>query len=254
MSDFFGDDFTAELKSYFLDSLTKEVEKFSDLVDESTCRRVVSELDQEIQTWKADSETNEFQFLAAWLLEFKNYLPEVAEAAQLSAALERLKAYLASLSVSKVDSLELSQSYSLQKGSTAKKQFLHCRAGNQEFVVPVMSVVEIISERKVSPIPLTKEHLAGVIPYRGEAVPVYNLEYFGFQRVENLKTYFVICELDGLSFALQVTDTDELMTLEGQDLQEVGEGASLLRAPFVSHFFVRDNRNIMILNLEKLVA
>jgi purine-binding chemotaxis protein CheW len=33
MSDFFGDDFTAELKGYFLDATLKEIEKYLDLVN-----------------------------------------------------------------------------------------------------------------------------------------------------------------------------------------------------------------------------
>jgi len=254
VSDFFGDDFTAELKSYFLDSFTKEVEKFLDLIDASTLRRVVGEIDQESQTWIADSETNEFKFLAQWLGDFKNYLSQMEEPAQLTSALESLKAYLAALSVTKVDTAELLQSHTLQKNIGIKKQYLHCRSGSQEFVIPVMNVTEIISDRKVSPLPFPKKHLSGVIAYRGEAIPVFNLDHFGFEKVENVKTYFVICVLEGLSFALQVTQTDELMTLDGQDLQELGKGTSLLHVPFVSHFFTKDDRNIMILNLEKLVA
>jgi|GEM_PF-1428339 Chemotaxis signal transduction protein len=253
MSDFFGDDFTAELKSYFIDSFTKEVEKFVDLLDESTFRRLVGEIDQETQTWIADSETNEFKFLSQWIVDFKKYLGEMAGPPQLASSLESLKAYLTALSATKVDSQELFQTHTLQKNIGIKKQYLHCRSGSQEFVLPVMNVTEIISDRKVSPLPFPKNHLAGVIAYRGEAIPVFDLEHFGFQRVENIKTYFVICVLEGLSFALQVTQTEELMTLDGKDLQEV-DGSKLLRAPFVSHFFAKDDRNIMILNLEKLVA
>jgi purine-binding chemotaxis protein CheW len=255
MSDFFGDDFTAELKTYFLDSLNKEVAKFLDLVDESTWRRLINELDQETQTWIADAITNEFTFLAGWIEEFKKSLPDLAAEAELQSALSSLKSYIDALLIQKADSAELAQSYSWQKSSSATKQFLHCRIGEQEFVLPVMNVVEIVSgDRKVSPIPVVKDQLAGVIPYRGEAIPVFDLTHFGFQDVHNLKTYFVICENAGAMFALQVTGTDELLTLEGHTFQDVDQGATLLRAPFISHFFVRDNRSIMILDLEKLVA
>ena len=67
MSDFFGDDFTAELKSYFLESLNKEADKFLDLIDDSNWQKIRSEFADHCLSWAADARTNEFTYLGQWL-------------------------------------------------------------------------------------------------------------------------------------------------------------------------------------------
>ena len=71
MSDFFGDDFTAELRGYFLDILSKEADRFIDLIDDQKWLKLVEEINEQMTSWIVDAKTNEFDSLALWFQEFQ---------------------------------------------------------------------------------------------------------------------------------------------------------------------------------------
>ncbi len=97
MSDFFGDDFTAELKAYFLDSLIKESDKFIDLIEDSLWKRIRSEVCEQTQAWAVDAKTNEFHHLKEWLEGFTDRANNLSDAQDLIKALKSLKSYAEAL-------------------------------------------------------------------------------------------------------------------------------------------------------------
>ncbi|MNJ92709.1 CheW-like domain protein [compost metagenome] len=254
MSDFFGDDFTAELKGYFIDSLMKEAEKYIDLVDDTTWKRLIGELDEQAQSWSVDAKTNEFEHFAQWLTQFQEKIPGFQRPADLSSALATLKAYLEALNVDKKDSPEFFQKFSVEATITGRSQFLHCRMGDISFVISVNYVMEVVDKLPVYSLPDPKSGLSGVIPFRGEAIPVVSLTDYGFKNVAEERLYFVICEWEGTRLALQVTEADQLLTLENAELQPVTQDSFMISVPFITNFFIRENKSVMVLDLEKMVA
>ncbi|WII70709.1 chemotaxis protein CheW [Bdellovibrio sp. 22V] len=244
MSDFFSDDFTAELKAYFLDSLIKETEKFIDLIDESLWKRIRSEVAEQCQAWAVDAKTNEFEFLAAWIEGFEERTSSISAPRDLIKILHALKEYAEALLVEKKDSAELASRFAVISHSNQEALFLHCKTGATSFAIPILSVVEISGKLPLFALPEQKLGILGVVPFRGEAIPVINLQDHGFASFENKNTYFVICEFQGVRFSLQVTETDDLIALRESELQNVDD----------KQFFIKANKSIMILNLEKLVA
>lgn len=254
MSDFFNDDFTAELKGYFIDSVVAELEKFIDLVDESTWKKVLIELTEQADAWSVDAKTNEFEFLSQALQDFSNKVENFIKPEDVIAALETLKAYLVELSVDKKDSAELQKKYSLDAKASGRSQFLLCHAGTVGFVIPVGFVKEVVDKIPVYALPAAKPGLSGVIPFRGEAVPVVNLQEYGFDFSSHERFYFVICELEGSRLALQVSDADQLLTLDNAELQPLSKDSFMTSVSFIKNFFIRDQKSVMVLDLEKLVA
>lgn len=254
MSDFFGDDFTAELKAYFLDSVLKEVDKFIDLVDESLWKRIRSEVVEQTQAWSVDAKTNEFQYLSEWLATYGKRSECIDGAQDLIRSLKALKSYVEALIVEKQDSAELAAKYTLVSERRHEVLFLHCKSGAQEFALPLLSVVEISSSVPLYSLPEKKQGLLGVIPFRGEAIPVISLQDHGFQSMENKNIYYVICEHQGVRFSLQVTETEDLVSLRESELQNVESHSAMIQASFVKQFFIKNSKGIMILDLEQLVA
>ncbi|AFY00262.1 chemotaxis protein CheW [Bdellovibrio bacteriovorus] len=254
MSDFFGDDFTAELKAYFLDSVIKEIDKFIDLTDEKLWRRILSEVSEQTRAWAVDAKTNEFLHLAAWLEGFDEKSRNLEGAAELIKALKTLKGYIEALGVDKTDTADLATRFALNAQNLREILLLHCRSGAQEFAVPILSVIEISGKLPLFDLPERKEGLLGVIPFRGEAVPVVNLQDHGFARMDADNFFYVICEEQGVRFCLQVTDTEDMISVKEADLQNFENQSTMMSANFVHQFFIKDRRSIMVLDLEKLVA
>lgn len=254
MSDFFGDDFTLELKKYYLDATLKEVETFNDLIDESTLKKITVEIREKSESWIVDAKSNEFSFLESWLTDFHAKLDSLDSVEQMLKALSLLHKYLSSLLVDGKDTAELAAHFPLVAQSSREALFLHCKTGSQQFVVPIQNVIEISGVLPMYPLPDKRQGLAGVIPFRGEAVPVVDLKSFGFLSCESEKSYFVICEHEGTRFSLQVTETDELLSLKDKDMQNLSDHPTMHSAPFIKQFFVREEHSVMVLDIEKLVA
>ncbi|KYG67198.1 chemotaxis protein [Bdellovibrio bacteriovorus] len=254
MSDFFSDDFTAELKSYFLNSVISGTENFIDLVDAKIWKRIRNESAEQSLAWSVDAKTNEFHFLATWLEEFDARTKDLAEPADLIKALQALKEYASALLIEKTDSMDLARKFSEVAQNSHEVIFLHCKSGPQEFAVPLLNVIEISAHLPIFGMPEKKFGILGVVPFRGDALPVINLQDHGFKPVGTENVFYLVCEQSGNRFCLQVTGTEDLLNLKESDLQEVQETNILPANHLITKFFIHELRSIMILDLEKLVA
>lgn len=255
MSDFFGDEFTADLRAYFLEKLVLEIEDSIDLVDDVIWMRIRSETaKQATQVWAVDAKTNEFVYLAAWLEKFEEEAKVFRSALEFKKYLEALREYVKALSVEKVDSLELATKFSSLGQSRRDSLFLHCRFGVQDFAIPLLNVVEISGNRPLFSLPEKKSGLLGVIPFRGDAVPVISFVDHGFVPVSTDNLCYVICEFNSMRFSLQVTETEDLLKIDESELQSVESHSSIIQTSFVKQFYLKNAKSVMILDLIKLVA
>lgn len=252
MSDFFSDDFTAELRSYFLNSIVNETQDFLDLIDTKIWKRISAEANEKAQAWAVDAKTNEFLFLTEWLSNFGERTQDLHEAADLKKVLEALKDYATTL-LTQPDSADLANKFSQVAQNTHEILFLHCKSGPQEFAIPILNVVEICSGLPLYPLPDQKFGILGVVPFRGEALPVVNLQDHGFRPTGSENIFYLICEHLQSRFGLQVTGTEDLLNIKETDLQDVGE-SSVLSKNLIKKFFLHNSRSVMILDIEKLVA
>lgn len=255
MSDFFGDDFTADLKAYFLEKFVLEIKDSIDLIDDTIWMRIRSETaKQATQVWAVDAKTNEFVYLAAWLEKFEEETTVFRSASEFKKYLEALSGYVKALLVEKVDSLELAAKFSSLGQSRRDSLFLHCRFGVQDFAIPLLNVVEICGSRPLFSLPERKSGLAGVIPFRGDAVPVISFVDHGFAPVDTDDLCYVICEFDSMRFSLQATETDDLLKIDESELQSVESHSTIIQASFIKQFYFKNSKSVMLLDLIKLVA
>lgn len=252
--DFFGDDFTVELKKYFLESLPPEIEKFQDLLDDKTFKRVLPEVREQLTAWVVDAKTNEFLSLAKWLESFIERTQELKDFEDLLAALNLFQSYIAGLIEGQKDSDEYAAQFAFTAVGRQDSLYLHCKMGVQDFVIPIQSVIEISGPLPLFPLPEKQMGLLGIVPFRGEALPVFDLTEFGFQKIDCDFYYYVICEFENSRFAVQVSETDELLSVNDKELQARDVSTSLSTANFIQSFFIRDQKSLMVLDLEKLVA
>lgn len=253
MSDFFSDDFTAELKAYFLDNLSKECDKFLDLVDDKLWKRISTEVCDAAKTWAVDAKTNEFEHLASWFENIEARMQAIENEADLKKSIQTIKKYVEALKHEK-DSPELAAQFVDEIHEKQSSLFLHCLYGSQSFAIPLLNVIEICSDLPLYKLPQKKPGLLGVIPFRGEAVPVISFMDFGFGAHQHEKLCYVICEHENVRLSLQVTKTDDLVSLQESDIFKVDGENNIIQASFVNKFFIKENKNVMILDFQKMVA
>ncbi len=253
MSDFFNDDFTAELKKYFLESFIKEVDKYLDLVDEKLWKRLGKEIQETCQTWMIDAKTNEFLFLSAWLERTSKNLHEVESQEEVLSYLKILKAYLAEILAGTKDSEDLQKKYVINRFSQKTNLLLHCQVGSQDFAIPVLSVVEITSDLRLFATPLPQVGIAGVAAFRGDPLPVIALKDFGFPEVNQQSGIYVVCEWKQIRFALKVDRAEDFMNVAEKDFQDL-DAKWVPETSSAQKFFTQNNKNIIYLNMDSLVA
>lgn len=252
-SDFFGDDFTKDLKKFYLDNIITDIDKYIVLIKDSNLKLYQEEIKEKIEDWQRDAQTNEFNLFAKWLSLFAIKIESCKKAEEFKFLIHRLHLYLDDLLVALTDSEEMFKKHTLENHSR-KELYLYCRHGIQEFLLPIENVLEVISKAKVSPLPDYHFGISGVLAVRGEIFPVYNLIEFGFQEIEEKVVYYVICDYQGARFAVPVTQTDQLLTVDSKEMQQADSRRDFITAHFISSFIIKDKKSVMVFDLEKLVA
>lgn len=256
MSDFFGDDFTVELKNFFLNSVHTELEKYLNAADVDTWEIFCDELKPMIESWISDSQSNEFIHFSSWLRQLKDHcVPENMDLESFKSALKLIQQYQAYLFKHKKDSPEIAHQLDILGIQNRAEIYLHCSIGDQEFLVPAGQVLQVLGETFVSELPLKKERLLGMLPFRGDAIPVLSLAVEDSRELERKAKFFIVCEQGASRFALPVSGADRLIEVSQKDKQKVNESAAgHLMAHFVTHYVRFEEKNMLVCSLEKMVA
>ncbi|MFP5520121.1 MAG: chemotaxis protein CheW [Bdellovibrionia bacterium] len=253
MSDFFGDSFTEELKSFYLDSVSGEVQKFLEASDADTWEIFKAEIKPLLSGWAGDASANDFVYLSKWLTQLDQIFEEQIKSLEnLKLVLKNLNEYLAKIKETLSDSEEWSKKFDLVGLDQSKKLFLHCSYNHQEFLISAPNVLEVLGKSTISPLPAQKSRILGMLAFRGDAIPIVVLDEVDKGAVETFR-YFVICEIRQERFALPVSQADRLVEVTNKELQPV-ENSGHFQAEFVTHFTRYEDKNMYVFSLEKLVA
>lgn len=89
------------------------------------------------------------------------------------------------------------------------------RCGNEEYAIPVESVVSIERLEHIHPVPHLPEFLLGLMRIRGELVPILDLERILYNRsaVEEEEARVVVVQTDSIYIGLLVLEAKEIMDL-----------------------------------------
>lgn len=253
MSDFFGDDFTAELKEFFLNQFISDISKYVEAIDEDSWYIFREEISEKSKDWVIDANTNEFTFFAVWFSELVATNEKTESATAFKASLQQVELYLQKLLQTKKDTAEYPAQFAITIEDNKSGLYLHCQIQGQEIVLPAMNVIEVVGSKNFAKLPTPVEGLCGMMAYRGEAIPVFSMPEVG-QKSELQKYYYVVCEVSKQLFALQTTHVDQLIEVSSRDLQSKESAASIFPADFISHFVRIDNKNMVVFDLNKLVA
>jgi purine-binding chemotaxis protein CheW len=139
--------------------------------------------------------------------------------------------------------------------ASEQRQMVVFRLGTEAYGVDVFRVSEIIRLRDITPVPLTKAHIRGLVNLRGQTIPVVDLRVrLQLEAVEDTSsTRIVVVETgDGL-VGLLVDEARDVILMKAEDIQappSCGDSGQ----EFVLGVGVRSEGLITILDLDKALA
>jgi len=143
---------------------------------------------------------------------------------------------------------------------TDTRQYLTFRIGEEDYALDVSNVREILEFTTITKVPNTPEYMRGVINLRGSVVPVLDmrLKFSLAEAKQTIDTCIVVLEVDiddekSIIGAL-VDSVQEVFELDPQHIEPAPKIGTRLRMDFIKGMGKRDDRFIIILNIDKVFS
>jgi purine-binding chemotaxis protein CheW len=143
---------------------------------------------------------------------------------------------------------------------TETTQYLTYKLGDETFALDITKVREVLDFTTATKVPRTPEFMRGVINLRGSVVPVVDLRLkFGMTRTENsVNTCIIITEVtvdgDTTILGCLADSVQEVLDLDEEHIAPAPRIGTKLRTEFIRGMGKRDDRFIIILDIDKVFS
>jgi purine-binding chemotaxis protein CheW len=144
-----------------------------------------------------------------------------------------------------------------QKIIEAKDTYLLCHQGKTTFALPVRFVQEIMPNRELKPLPISRKKVAGVISFRGQIMPVLDI----ISGDENLKQptqeksgCIIVCQVGKKLFGFRIEQVSTVIEVQDSQLQAVHTKLDSSEKRLVSHLSHIDGKAISFLDLSGVIS
>ena len=143
---------------------------------------------------------------------------------------------------------------------TGTHQYLTFKLDDEVFALGIDKVREVLDYTSITKVPHTPEFMRGVINLRGGVVPVIDMRLkFGLPRTEqtvNTCIIIVEVEVEGETTILGALadSVQEVLDLEPQQIEPAPKIGTKLRTEFIRGMGRRDERFIIILDIDKVFS
>ncbi len=144
--------------------------------------------------------------------------------------------------------------------TTMMTQCLTFSLGEELYALDVGGVREVLEMTRIAPLPRTPEYLRGVINVRGSVVPVVDLRLkLGMARSEKtIDTCIVVLDIavDGspVTVGILVDAVQEVVDFDSSRIEPPPHLGTALKAEFIQGIGKRDERFVMILDIQRIFA
>lgn len=141
---------------------------------------------------------------------------------------------------------------------TQTTQYLTFKLGDELFALDIGKVREVLDFTSITKVPQTPDYLRGVINLRGSVVPVVDLRLkFGMSLAEQtVNTCVIIVEVDmdgeNVVMGAMADAVQEVLDLEPDQIEAPPRIGIKLRTDFIRGMGRRDDRFIIILDIDKV--
>ena len=137
----------------------------------------------------------------------------------------------------------------------AKEQFLSLKVCGQLFGIAVIRIIDVLKPVRVTPIPLSKPEVSGLMNLRGRIVTVIDLRkrLNILSAEEPKKPMFVVVENENELFALVTDEIGEAQSLNLTEFEKIPENLPTELRKVSRGIFKFENELMLVLDINSLV-
>lgn len=146
----------------------------------------------------------------------------------------------------------------LQDNTIATNTFLTFSLGDEVIAFPALQVKEVISEYKVTSIPLSDDYMEGVINLRGSIIPVLNIDKkFGLNQ-QSEKSCIAIIEVflngDLITVGAMMDEVRDVFEVQEKDVENSKSIETIFDKEYIKGVYHHKGSHIRIVNTNKLLS
>lgn len=139
--------------------------------------------------------------------------------------------------------------------STAERQVVAFRLGNETYAMDISYIHEIIRMKEITFVPRAPHYMRGVINLRGRIVPVMDLSArLGLPlQEETPQSRIIVVEVNGESIGMIVDAVSEVLRLSEEQIEPPTQMAGTESADYISGLGKVNDKLVLMLDVHKVV-
>ncbi len=145
-----------------------------------------------------------------------------------------------------------------ESGAAAEKgtlELLSFKVGGQDYSVDIMSVREIRSGARATPLPHSPAYMRGVINLRGTVLPIIDLSHrLGMATEQDSdRNVIIVVAVENRTFGLMVDAVSDILAIPLEEMQPPPDMRADRGRTFISALTIVDERMIRVLDLDAVM-
>jgi len=139
----------------------------------------------------------------------------------------------------------------------AETQYVVFSINQQFFGIEVSKIREVLSYRKITPLPQVEEFIKGIINLRGAVIPVFDLrEKFNLPTAAEYTQFHVIIvvEISGRITGVIVDEISDVLEISPEEFQTTGNLPSNVQREYLKGVGKKDDNMIILLDMDHLLS
>ncbi len=138
----------------------------------------------------------------------------------------------------------------------AGTQYVIFSINQQIFGIEISKIKEVLSYRKITPLPQVKGFVRGIINLRGAIIPVFDLrEKFNLPAKEYTRFHVIIVvEIAGRIMGVIVDEISDVLEVLPEEFQTTGNLPSNLRQEYLKGVGKKQDEMIILLDIDRLLS
>ncbi|MBA3017639.1 MAG: chemotaxis protein CheW [Proteobacteria bacterium] len=137
-----------------------------------------------------------------------------------------------------------------------KTQYIVFSINQQPFGIEIFKVKEVLSYRKITPLPQMEGFIKGIINLRGAIIPVFDLrEKFNLPIEEYTQFHVIIVvEISGRIMGIIVDDISDVLEILPEEFQTTGNLPPNIRREYLKGVGKKGDEMIILLDMNHLLS
>ena len=138
----------------------------------------------------------------------------------------------------------------------AGTQYVVFSINQQIFGIELLKIKEVLSYRKITPLPQVEKFVRGIINLSGAVIPVFDLrEKFNLPAKEYTKFHVIIVvEIAGRIMGVIVDEISDVLEILPEEFQTTGNLPSNLRREYLKGVGKKQDEMVILLDIDRLLS